>query len=83
MNDRKTISVFIAVLVLLEGYLLVHSGFISWLMSGPQTPKQFRDLIGNWQIALSVALVTVILWLAYTWVRVGPQQKRMNRRDRR
>lgn len=83
MNDRKTISVLIAVLVLLEGFLLVRSGLISWLMFGPHTAETFRDLIVSWQIALSVAIVTVILWLAYAWIRVGPQKTKLtNRRHR-
>ncbi len=74
MNDRKIISVFLTTAILLEGVLLVNSGLISWLTSGPHTAEQFRAIVTDWRTALSVALVTIILWLAYIWFRVGDRR---------
>ena len=75
MNDRKTISIFLATAILLEGLLLVNSGLIPWLMSGPRTSDRLRQILVDWRIALSVALVTIILWLAYSWFRVGDRKQ--------
>ena len=83
MNDRKTISVFLAAAILLEGVLLVNSGLISWMTSGPHTAEQLREIVADWRTALSVALVTVILWLAHAWFRVGAKRAGLtNRRPR-
>ena len=75
MKDRKTIFALLVGAVLLEAVLLVRSGLISWLAAGPHTADQLRDRIVDWRTALSVVLVSAILWLAYQWIRAGARVK--------
>ena len=71
MNDRNTILVLLIGAVLLEGLLLVRSGLVEWLSSGPHTADEVRAMMFDWRTAASVGLVTVILWLAVRWLRLG------------
>ena len=75
MKDRKTLLTLLAGAVLLEGYLWVRSGLASWLISGPHTAEQFRNLLVDWRTVLSVVLLSIILWLAYRWIRIGVKSK--------
>ena len=72
MGDRKTLLALLIAAVLLEGLLLWRGGIIGRFVSGPHTPEEVRELMADWLVLLSVALVSVILWLAYRWLRVGP-----------
>jgi len=45
--------------------------FLELLTSGPHTPDELHQLVFDWRVLLSVALVTVIVWLAVRWIRLG------------
>jgi multisubunit Na+/H+ antiporter MnhB subunit len=72
MNDRATLLALLVAVVLLETLLLWRGGIIGWFASGPHTTDEVRELVFDWRVMLSVALVSVILWLAYRRHRLGP-----------
>lgn len=71
MNDRKTNLAFLVAALLLEGFLVFRGGVLAWFASGPHSEEQLRAFMFDWRTVASVALVTVILWLAYRLVRSG------------
>ncbi len=71
MNGRKTVFGLFVGALLLEGFLLVRSGLWAWLVSGPYAPDEVRVLMSDWRTLMSVGLVTIILWLAVRWFRLG------------
>jgi hypothetical protein len=72
VEDRKTLLALLVAVVLLEALLLWRGGIIGWFVSGRHTPDEVRELVFDWRVLLSVALVSLILWLAYRWLRLGP-----------
>ncbi len=71
MNDRNTVFALLVAAVLVEVLLLVRGGIIGWFTSGPHTLDQLREMMLDWPVFLSVALVTIILWLGVRWFRLG------------
>ncbi len=71
MNDRKTVLALFVAAVFVEALLIVRGGILGWFNSGPHTPEQLREMILDWRVFLSVALVSVILWLGVRWFRLG------------
>ncbi len=65
MKDRKSILIALVIAIFLEAWLL--SDLISWLLSRPRFEDRSWELLFNWRVALSVGLVTAILWLAFRY----------------
>jgi len=71
MSDRKTILVLLIVAVLLQAMLLQRSGLMEWAAGRPHSAEEVRGLLTDWRVITSVGLVTVILSLAFRWLRLG------------
>jgi hypothetical protein len=75
MNNRSIVFAIFVGALLLEGFLLIRSGLLAWLVSGPHTPEELRVLMFDWRTLMSVGLVTIILWLAVRWFRLGAVER--------
>lgn len=71
MNDRSTVLALFVAAMILETLLVAHSGILDWFTSRSHTANDVRGLLIDWRVLLSVALVTLILWLAIRWHRLG------------
>jgi hypothetical protein len=80
MKDRGTVLALLIAAVLLEALLLFRSGLIEWLLAGAHSAAELRGLLADWRVLLSVVLVTLILWLAWTWFRLGAAAEGEERR---
>ncbi len=81
MNNRNAILVLLFLTVLCEGVLLSHSGLGDWLTAGSHSADEWRSLLMDWRVAMSVGLVTIILWLVYSWFRLGSVHKNPRTKD--
>ena len=81
MKNSRTILALLFVALLFEGLLLFYSGLLAWLTSGPHSADELRDLLMDWRTAMSIGLVTLILWLIFSWFRLGAVDKNHHRKN--
>lgn len=70
MKDRSTVLALLSAALILEALLVAHSGILGWLASGPHAADEVWAMFADWRVLLSVALVTIVLWLALHWYRL-------------